>query len=55
VLPKALGEDLLAILPPLEDLLAPESYLGEAGEIVTSALEQWSRSGANVGETTWSA
>jgi 3-carboxy-cis,cis-muconate cycloisomerase len=55
VLPKALGQDLLAILPPLEDLLAPESYLGEAGEIVTSALEQWARSGANVGETTWSA
>jgi 3-carboxy-cis,cis-muconate cycloisomerase len=55
VLPNALGEELMAALPPLERLLAPESYLGEAEDIVTAAVEQWSRAGANVGETTWSS
>ena len=50
----ALGEELMGALPPLERLLAPESYLGEAEDIVTAGVGQWSRSGANVGETTWS-
>jgi 3-carboxy-cis,cis-muconate cycloisomerase len=45
VLPGALGEDLIAVLPPSERLFAPDSYLGEAGDIVTAAVEQWSRSG----------
>jgi 3-carboxy-cis,cis-muconate cycloisomerase len=44
VLPDVLGRDLLGGLPPLEELLAPERYLGEADRIVTVSLERWSRS-----------
>jgi 3-carboxy-cis,cis-muconate cycloisomerase len=43
VLPAALGQDLIAALPPLEELFAPERYLGEADGIVSVALDRWSR------------
>jgi len=37
-----LGEDLLASLPKLDELLKPENYLGEAGETVETGLREWS-------------
>jgi 3-carboxy-cis,cis-muconate cycloisomerase len=49
VLPATLGQDLLAALPPLEELFAPERYLGEADGIVSVALERWSCSVAAAG------
>lgn len=38
-----LGAELVAGLPPLEELLDPARYLGETDAIVTSALEAWTR------------
>jgi 3-carboxy-cis,cis-muconate cycloisomerase len=38
VLPDALGEELMRSLPPLEELLSPAGYLGEAEAIVDAVL-----------------
>jgi 3-carboxy-cis,cis-muconate cycloisomerase len=43
VLADTLDPELRAALPPLEELLAPETYLGEAATIVASARERWSK------------
>lgn len=40
---QSLDRELLDRLPPLEDLLDPDSYLGEAQLIVSSALDAWSQ------------
>jgi 3-carboxy-cis,cis-muconate cycloisomerase len=40
---KTLAHDVLAALPPLEAVLAPDAYLGETDAIVTAALESWAR------------
>jgi 3-carboxy-cis,cis-muconate cycloisomerase len=40
---KTLAHDVLAALPPLEDVLAPDAYLGETDAIVTAACESWAR------------
>jgi 3-carboxy-cis,cis-muconate cycloisomerase len=42
VLADSLDAELRAALPPLEELLAPEAYLGESDAIVASARERWS-------------
>jgi 3-carboxy-cis,cis-muconate cycloisomerase len=42
-LERTLPHDVLATLPPLEDVLAPDAYLGETDAIVDAASEQWSR------------
>ena len=42
-LERVLGPDVLAAMPPLDDVLDPDSYLGETDSIVTSALEEWAR------------
>jgi 3-carboxy-cis,cis-muconate cycloisomerase len=42
---RTLDHDLLAALPPLETLLDPNAYLGEADSIVGAALEAWGRCG----------
>jgi hypothetical protein len=41
VLPEKLGAEPLATLPPLDDILAPEAYLGEAEPIIESATQRW--------------
>jgi hypothetical protein len=41
VLPEKLGAELLATLPPLDEILAPEAYLGEAEPIIESATQRW--------------
>jgi hypothetical protein len=41
VLPEKLGAKLLATLPPLDDILAPEAYLGEAEPIIESVTQRW--------------
>jgi adenylosuccinate lyase len=38
-----LAHDVLAALPPLEEVLAPAAYLGETDAIVTAACESWAR------------
>jgi 3-carboxy-cis,cis-muconate cycloisomerase len=38
---KTLAHDVLAALPPLEGVLAPDAYLGETDAIVTAACESW--------------
>jgi 3-carboxy-cis,cis-muconate cycloisomerase len=38
-----LAHDVLAVLPPLEEVLAPDAYLGETDAIVTAAYESWTR------------
>jgi 3-carboxy-cis,cis-muconate cycloisomerase len=40
---KTLAHDVLAALPPLEEVLAPDTYLGETDAIVTAACESWAR------------
>jgi 3-carboxy-cis,cis-muconate cycloisomerase len=40
---KTLAHDVLAALPPLEDVLDPDAYLGETDAIVSAACESWSR------------
>ena len=40
---KTLAHDVLASLPPLEEVLAPDAYLGETDAIVTAACEGWTR------------
>jgi 3-carboxy-cis,cis-muconate cycloisomerase len=40
---KTLGHDVLAALPALEEVLAPDAYLGETDAIVTAACEEWAR------------
>jgi 3-carboxy-cis,cis-muconate cycloisomerase len=40
---KTLPHDVLAALPPLEDVLDPDAYLGETDAIVSAACESWSR------------
>jgi 3-carboxy-cis,cis-muconate cycloisomerase len=43
MLPDALGGELLGALPPLDDVLTPESYLGESDSIVAAAVARWER------------
>jgi 3-carboxy-cis,cis-muconate cycloisomerase len=40
---KTLAHDVLAALPALEEVLAPDAYLGETDAIVTAACEGWTR------------
>ncbi len=40
---KTLAHDVLAALPPLDEVLAPDAYLGETDAIVTAACESWAR------------
>ncbi len=40
---KMLPHDVLAALPPLEQVLAPDAYLGETDAIVSAACESWAR------------
>jgi 3-carboxy-cis,cis-muconate cycloisomerase len=40
---KTLPHDVLAALPPLEQVLAPDAYLGETDAIVSAACESWAR------------
>ena len=40
---KTLAHDVLAALPPLEEVLAPGAYLGETDAIVNAACESWAR------------
>jgi len=40
---RTLAHEVLAILPPLEAVLAPDAYLGETDAIVTAACESWAR------------
>jgi 3-carboxy-cis,cis-muconate cycloisomerase len=40
---KTLPHDVLAALPPLEEVLAPDAYLGETDAIVSAACESWAR------------
>jgi 3-carboxy-cis,cis-muconate cycloisomerase len=40
---KTLAHDVLAALPPLDDVLAPDAYLGETDAIVSAACQSWSR------------
>jgi adenylosuccinate lyase len=42
-LDRSLGPELLAQLPPLDAVLDPSAYLGEADAIVTAALAGWAR------------
>jgi 3-carboxy-cis,cis-muconate cycloisomerase len=42
-LQKTLAHDVLAGLPPLDEVLAPDAYLGETNAIVTAACESWAR------------
>lgn len=43
VVRESVDADLLANLPPLDDMLAPENYLGEAEQIVDDVLAAWER------------
>lgn len=57
VLLRELGPALRAQLPPLDELLQPDGYLGEAEAIVEAAVAGWSRqqspdAGPEVGTTT---
>jgi 3-carboxy-cis,cis-muconate cycloisomerase len=38
-----LAHDVLNAMPPLEEVLAPDAYLGETDAIVTAACESWAR------------
>jgi len=38
-----LAHDVLAALPPLDEVLAPAAYLGETDAIVSAACESWAR------------
>jgi 3-carboxy-cis,cis-muconate cycloisomerase len=40
---KTLAHDVLVALPPLDEVLAPDAYLGETDAIVTAACESWAR------------
>jgi len=40
---RTLAHDVLAALPPLDEVLAPDAYLGETDAIVSAACESWSR------------
>ena len=40
---KTLAHDVLAALPPLDEVFAPVAYLGETDAIVTAACETWAR------------
>jgi 3-carboxy-cis,cis-muconate cycloisomerase len=40
---KTLAHDVLTALPPLDEMLAPDAYLGESDAIVNAACESWSR------------
>ena len=40
---KTLAHDVLTALPPLEEVLAPDAYLGESDAIVDAACESWAR------------
>jgi 3-carboxy-cis,cis-muconate cycloisomerase len=40
---RTLAHDVLAALPPLDEVLAPDAYLGETDAIVTAACESWAR------------
>ena len=40
---RTLAHDVLAALPQLEEVLAPDAYLGETDAIVSAACESWSR------------
>jgi 3-carboxy-cis,cis-muconate cycloisomerase len=40
---KTLAHDVLAALPPLDEVLAPDAYLGETDAVVTAACESWAR------------
>jgi 3-carboxy-cis,cis-muconate cycloisomerase len=40
---KTLAQDVLAALPALDGVLAPDGYLGETDAIVTAACEDWTR------------
>jgi 3-carboxy-cis,cis-muconate cycloisomerase len=40
---KTLDHAVLSALPPLEEVLAPDAYLGETDAIVSAARESWSR------------
>ncbi len=40
---KTLAHDVLAALPPLDEVLAPDAYLGETDAIVSAACESWAR------------
>jgi 3-carboxy-cis,cis-muconate cycloisomerase len=42
-LERMLAPEILAAMPPLDDVLDPDSYLGETDAIVTTALEGWAR------------
>jgi 3-carboxy-cis,cis-muconate cycloisomerase len=42
-LERTLAPDILTAMPPLGDVLDPDSYLGETDAIVTAALEGWAR------------
>jgi len=42
-LERTLAPEILAAMPPLDDVLDPVSYLGESDAIVTAALEGWAR------------
>jgi 3-carboxy-cis,cis-muconate cycloisomerase len=40
---KTLAHDVLAALPPLDEVLSPDAYLGETDAIVRAACRSWSR------------
>ena len=40
---KTLAHDVLAALAPLDEVLAPDAYLGETDAIVSAACESWAR------------
>ena len=40
---KTLAHDVLAALPPLDEVVAPDAYLGETDAIVSAACEGWAR------------
>jgi 3-carboxy-cis,cis-muconate cycloisomerase len=42
-LQKTLSHEVVAALPPLDEVLAPDAYLGETDAIVTAACESWAR------------
>src|SRR5438477_5054787 len=42
-LQRTLAHDVLAALPPLDEVLAPDAYLGETDAIVSAACESWRR------------
>jgi 3-carboxy-cis,cis-muconate cycloisomerase len=42
-LERILEPEILAAIPPLDDLLDPASYLGETDAIVTAAIDGWAR------------